>query len=271
MDRRVIAADWHADAAALVQAATVTLREALGDALVSVVVHGSLAMGCYRAPKADVDMLAVCARALTPTERRRVTEALLRTHDARGSGAGLEISVVMAAAARAAAHPMPFEVHVAGDALHISAMRDGSYDYATERTDSDLAAHVTVARARGVTVFGRPAAEVFAPIPWRHYLDALETDLDWALEPGRLAANPVYFVLNACRVLQIDALGEGAVMSKMEGARWGIAQLPAQYAPMIEAAVAHYLSAEPEGAAVLDVEAVARFAEFVRCRKTLSR
>ena len=256
---------WDPDARALAEAVRDSLRDTLGDALVSVVVHGSLAMGCYRAPKADVDMLAVTARALTPAERRRVAVGLIAAHDARRSGAGIEISLVTAEAARTAEHPMPFEVHVGGDGGSLVEMREGRFDYAATHTDQDLAAHITVARSRGVALFGPPAAEVFAPVPWRHYLDALETDLEWALE--RIGENPVYFVLNACRVLQIDALGEGTVMSKAEGAAWGRDHLPEQYRPLIGDAHAHYLSDEPEGAAALDAEALEKFAAFVRCRK----
>jgi hypothetical protein len=257
--------DWDPDARALAEAVRDALFHVLGGELVSVVVHGSLAMGCYRAPKADVDMLAVCRHELTPDKRRRVAEALIAAHDARGSGAGIEISVVTAGAAQAAAHPMPFEVHVCGDCASLAAMRDGSFDYVAEHTDPDLAAHITVARARGVPLLGPGPATVFGPMAWEHYLDALETDLDWALE--RVEENPVYFVLNACRVLQIDALGEGTVMSKEEGARWGTAHLPAQYRPLIEAALEHYLSSTPEGTAVLDADALGKFAAFVRCRK----
>src|SRR5687768_18373015 len=91
---------WDRDARTLAEAVSDALLRVLRDDLVSVVVHGSLAMGCYRAPKADVDLLAVCRDELTPNERRRVAEALILAHDARRSGAGIEISVVTAHAAR---------------------------------------------------------------------------------------------------------------------------------------------------------------------------
>src|SRR5688572_26356429 len=106
---------WDPDARALAEAVSDALRRVLGDDLLSVVVHGSLAMGCYRAPKADVDMLAVCRHELRPNERRSVAEALIAAHDARRSGAGIEISVVTAAAAQAAAHPMPLRGTFAGN------------------------------------------------------------------------------------------------------------------------------------------------------------
>jgi hypothetical protein len=256
---------WDPDARALAEAVRDALVRALGDELLCVVVHGSLAMGCYRVPKADVDMLAVCRHTLPPNQRRRVAEALIGALDARGSGAGIEFSLVTAEAARAE-HPMAFEVHVCGDCGSLIEMRENRFDYAQTHTDPDLAAHVMVARSRGVVLYGSPAADVFAPVPWRHYLDALEVDLQRAL--ARLAESPVWFVLNACRVLQIDALREATVMSKAEGALWGLDHLPEQYRPLIAAALQHYLSNEPEGAAVLDAGALEKFAAFVRCRKS---
>jgi hypothetical protein len=257
---------WDPDARALADAVRDALVDVLGDELLSVIVHGSLAMGCYRAPKADVDMLAVCRHALAPNRRRRIAETLIAVHDARRSGAGIEISIVTAAAARSGVHPMPYELHVSGDCSGLAEMRDGSFDYSADGLDPDLAAHITVARARGVALFGPSPAEIFAPMPWGYYLDALETDLKWALE--RVEENPAYFVLNACRVLQIEALGEGTVMSKPEGARWGLHHLPEQYRPLLGAALAHYLSDQPEGAAVLDTDALERFAASVKCRRS---
>jgi hypothetical protein len=84
----------------------------------------------------------------------------------------------------------------------------------------------------------------------------------------RVEKNPAYFVLNACRVLQIEALGEGTVMSKAEGARWGLEHLPQQHRSLIGATLKHYLSDEPEGAAALDTDALDKFAAFVRCRRS---
>jgi streptomycin 3"-adenylyltransferase len=185
---------------------------------------------------------------------------LLDLHDRRGSGAGVEMSVVTAAAAAAAAHPMPYELHFS--LALADAVRVGTHEHRADAVDPDLAAHITVARARGISLWGPPAAEVFAPMAWMYYRDAVETDIDWALAPGRVSGNPVYLVLNACRLLQMDALGEGTITSKEEGALWAMEALPA-YRPLLAAALAHYRSNEPEGSARLDAGEVARFASFV--------
>lgn len=255
-------AEWDADARRLATGVAQMLRSELGADLLGVCVHGSLAMGCYYPPKADVDMLAVVNRPLPVEQRRLLHRALLDLHDRRGTGAGLEMSIVTADAAGAAAHPMPYELHFGSEVEFTDAIRNGTLDYAAGQTDADLAAHITVARQRGIALFGPSPAAIFAPIPWAHYVDALATDLDWALAPERLGSNPVYFILNACRVLQIDRLGEGTIASKEEGALWGMAAFP-QYRVVIEAALAHYRSAEAEGTARFDA-AVTLFVDFVR-------
>lgn len=218
-------------------------------------------MGCYYPPKADVDLLAVVREPLTGAQRRALLSALLDLHDRRGGGAGVEMSVVTATAAAAAAHPMPYELHFSP--VLADAIRAGTHEHRADAVDQDLATHIMVARARGMTLWGAPAAQVFAPMTWAHYRDAAEADIDWALAPERLRDNPVYLVLNACRLLQIEALGEGTIMSKEEGALWGLEALPA-HRPLIAAALAHYRSNEPEGSARLDGAEVARFASFVR-------
>ncbi|WP_336215563.1 aminoglycoside adenylyltransferase domain-containing protein [Nonomuraea sp. LPB2021202275-12-8] len=85
-------------------------------------------------------------------------------------------------------------------------------DHGTTRSDPDLAAHITVARRRGVTLLGPPAAAVFAPVPHTDYLAAILDDLAQVLDGG-LQESPCYGVLNACRVLMVRGGGPGTVPS----------------------------------------------------------
>ena len=53
-----------------------------------------------------------------------------------------------------------------------------------------------------------------------------------------ITENPVYVILNLCRVLAY--LREGCVLSKQQGGDWGLAHLPDTYHPLLQAALDAY-------------------------------
>ena len=61
------------------------LREALGDTLVGVYVHGSVALGTFRPGLSDLDVIALARRRTDATEKRLLVEILRHIH--RGDGA----------------------------------------------------------------------------------------------------------------------------------------------------------------------------------------
>jgi streptomycin 3"-adenylyltransferase len=67
-------------------------------------------------------------------------------------------------------------------------------------------------------------------------LDSLVDDIRWARE--RLRERPAYAVLNCCRTLAFAR--ECLILSKAEGARWGLQKLPGQFHGVIEKAAAAY-------------------------------
>lgn len=211
-----------------------------------VYVHGSLAMGCFYRAKSDVDLLVVVPESLTPVERERVARGFAGTAAARPVLGDLEMSVLTAAQARTHEHPRPYEVHYS--AMWTDAILEGRLDYDGSGADSDLAAHISVVRERGVTLSGPPPAEVFAPVPYDDYRSAVMTDLQDVMAGEALLKSPYYGVLNACRVLA------GGVLSKEEGAVWAREHLPAEHQSVIEQALSCYRSATPVAAAERDTD-----------------
>jgi predicted nucleotidyltransferase len=112
---------------------------ALGEELVGVYLHGSLAMGCYYRPKSDLDLLIVCRDSLSPAVREKVARGLLAASDSRPTTGDIEASAMRVAVAREFVHPSPYEVHFSSDGA--DAIRDGRADYEAANTDPDLAAH----------------------------------------------------------------------------------------------------------------------------------
>lgn len=209
----------------------------LGDSLTGVYAHGSMAFGCFNPEKSDMDFLVVVEDAPTDAQKQCLLEILLQL-DEFAPAKGFEMSVVLAKDCAAPVHPVPFCLHYSNAHREACRMDMAGYIHRMKGTDPDLAAHFTVTCAVGKAVWGKPVSEVFGPVPRAAYLDSIRADV--AEAPQDVADNPVYVILNLCRVLA--ALREGAVLSKAQGGAWGLANLPPEHHGVIRAALAAYES-----------------------------
>ena len=235
-------------------------RHILGENLVGVYLHGSIAMGCFTWATGDIDFLVVVDAPLAQTEKEALVRVLLDM-DGDAPPKGFEMSVVLRRDCRPFLHPMSFELHFA-NAHKTRAMADlPAYCRDMHGVDPDLAAHCTVIRSRGETLWGVPIADVFGEVPRAAYVDSLMYDIASAGED--IADNPVYVTLNLCRVLAY--LTEGAVLSKQEGGEWGLKHLAEGYHPLLAAALDAYGGAAFPGGMPLDAfaaEMLARIREL---------
>lgn len=233
----------------------------LGEAMVGVYLHGSLAMGCFNPARSDLDVLVVTARPMTLEEKRASAELLLRLSF---NPHPIEISFLSQDDLSPWRHPTPFQLHYSEDWRERLArqLADGSWRQwsDTHPTDADLAAHITVTRARGICLVGRPIAEVLPAVPPADYRASILLDVE-DFTAGRIApvANPVYFVLNACRVLAY--LHAGHIFSKEEGGSWALAHLPEEFHRLIGQALEAYQEIEQ---APVDQLVLGAFAEYVK-------
>lgn len=82
-----------------------------------------------------------------------------------------------------------------------------------------------------------PIDEVFGAVPHEAYLDSICKD---AVEAKVYAAEfPVYLVLNLCRVYAY--IKDGLVVSKEQGGKWGLANLPEKYHQLISEMLNNYV------------------------------
>lgn len=84
-------------------------------------------------------------------------------------------------------------------------------------TDKDLAAHFTTIHKTGYALTGAPIEEIYREAPRRAYPDSILRDIDG--EEREILKDPVYFLLNMCRVAAYAE--EGLVLSKKRGGKWG--------------------------------------------------
>lgn len=222
---------------AQVEGLTEIVGALLGANLVGVYLHGSLAMGCFNPARSDVDLLVVSERPLPRDTKLGLVQTLL----ARSRHPSpIEISVLARADLLPWRHPTPYQLHCSEEwraRLAADVAGRGWLQWPeAPRTDPDLAAHIVVARRRGVVLSGPPATEIFPEVPPKDFEDAILRDV--ADATNAVARDPVYVVLNLCRVSRF--LRDGEVCSKDEGGAWGLINLPEPLRPVVERALAHY-------------------------------
>lgn len=207
--------------------------------LTGVYVHGSIAFGCFRWQKSDVDFLVVTEEPLTQPEKEALIKRLLELDD-QAPPKGLEMSVMLRTACRSFVHPAPYELHYS-KAYRESYLADLSETCRRmQGVDPDLAAHVTVTRARGFALCGEPVEAVFAPVRPEDYLDSILSDVEDVVQG--ILRDPVYFTLNLCRVLAY--VQEGLILSKEQGGEWACSRYP-QERVFVEAALETYRYDQP--------------------------
>jgi predicted nucleotidyltransferase len=229
------------------------LETTLGDALVGAYLHGSLALGCFNEATSDIDILAVTARTLTRDEKLALVDVLLR--DSLDPYA-VEADVVSLDQLRNWHHPSPFELHYSEWRRERWAKDPAETLASFPEENADLAAHVSVLRARGVALFGPPPEEIFPRVHEADLRDSLLRDLDWARETE---SGTLYGILSPCRIWATLATGE--LHSKTSGARWALPRLHEELRPMVERALVSYTGAgEP---VEIDEDGRQRLIDFV--------
>lgn len=235
----------------------VLLRAHIGDDLVGIYLHGSLAMGCWNPSRSDIDLLVVAERSMPISTKWRVVQVLLRLSRAPSS---IEASFLEARDLEPWSHPTPFDLHYSEDHRHRfeHELRSGGWkEWGRARDrDGDLAGRVTVTRRRGICLWGRPIDAVFPEVPPGDFVASILADLEWAR--GREDVPTDYRLLNLCRAWAY--LRDGLVVSKDEGGGWALDVLPAGLRGPIAAALAVYRG-EASGTAIEygDVDGASRY------------
>lgn len=210
-------------------------REAFGENLAGVYLHGSAALGSFHPTGSDVDLLVAVEREPEDGAKRIFMDGVLRL-SASLPCKGIETSVVLCRDCVRQEHPILFVLHFS-ETHRAWYMRDPEgYLAAMRGRDRDLAAHFAVTRACGICLYGKPASALFGEIRREDYADAILYDVENA--PEEIGENPVYLTLNLCRGLAY--LREGVILSKSAGGDWGLQNLPERFGPWIRRALDAY-------------------------------
>jgi len=207
----------------------------LGDNLVGIYLHGSAAMGCFNAGKSDIDLIVVVKSELSKEIKREYMDMVMKLNK-EAPAKGIEISIVKEAVCNPFVYPTPFELHFSIAHLEWYKANPDEYVEKMKGTDKDLAAHFTVIRHRGKTIYGKEIKNVFSTISKEDYFDSIWNDIKGSRT--EIIDNPTYFILNLCRVLAY--VEDNLVLSKEEGGHWGIANVPEKYMDLISNAAKEY-------------------------------
>jgi predicted nucleotidyltransferase len=213
------------------------LQRLLGQNLLGIYLHGSLALGGFQPGRSDIDVIVVTVQRIDLETKCRCIELLLRISK---MPCPLDIRFLVEQ------DLFPFQYLLLCD-LHYSEtrwqnyqqeLRTGTWKHGngSAQRDPDLAVHFTVLHRYGICLYGKPIAEALPLVPEQDFRDAIIKDVQVA--QGDPLHDPISFVLNACRACAY--LHDGTILSKDAGGVWGLAHLPEQYHPLIQQALALY-------------------------------
>jgi len=200
----------------------------IGNQLTGIYLHGSMVMGCFNPDKSDIDIIVVIGDNITDKQKLNLMMHIVKLNS-NAPAKGLEISFVKREYCNPFVYPTPFELHFSP--AHLQWFNDNPDGYIDKMKgkDKDLAAHFTIINKYGVTLYGSEATDVFGVVPRECYVDSIWSDIENASED--ILDNPVYVVLNLCRVLAY--LADDVILSKEKGGEWGLVHLGRQYYPLI--------------------------------------
>ncbi|MBQ8821778.1 MAG: DUF4111 domain-containing protein [Lachnospiraceae bacterium] len=231
-------------------------RQILKDNLTGIYLHGSAVMGCFQAERSDIDLLIVVKDGLSKETKRQYMDMVVALNE-RAPKKGLELSIVRECVCNPFVYPTPFELHFS--ITHLNWYQENPDDYVEKMqgVDKDLAAHFTILYHRGKVLFGREVKSVFGEVSSEDYMDSIWLDIRDARSD--ILDNPMYIILNLCRVLAYKK--EGLVLSKAEGGLWGKEYISEPvYKRLIDCALEEYQNGE---SIFPDESVTVEFAEYM--------
>jgi hypothetical protein len=208
------------------------ISQARPGLLAGLYLHGSLALGAYDPRLSDIDALTIASRRCAPGD----VEALRAVHQAltqRHPRAQLELGYLQWQDLGGSEDSIPPHPHIHDGILHPSGYHDIN--------------DVTwwVLKHHGIAVLGPPPAELGIVVDWGGLIAGMHHNLNtyWAsftTSPRRMAwllsdYGVQWAVLGVLR--QFYSFREGAITSKIDAGRYGLAQTSPQWRQLIQAAI----------------------------------
>lgn len=222
--------------------ACVLIRKLLGSTLEAIHLYGSAVEGGLK-PHSDLDLLVTVTTPPPEASRRALLIELLNISSPPGLDGPLrplEVTVIARAEIFPWRHPARRELQF-GEWLRQD-LQAGLFEPPV--LDPDLAILLTKARQHSVPLFGRPAADLFEPVPQVDFIQALSdtvalwnTEADWQGDERNV-------VLTLARIWYSATTGN--ITSKDAAASWALERLPDEHQFVLAQARAAYLGQEKD-------------------------
>lgn len=212
----------------LINGFIVMCQNVLQNQLTGIYLHGSMAMGCFNPDRSDIDIVVIVEDSITYEQKYSLMGQIVSLN-MNAPAKGLEISFIKKEYCKPFVYPTPFELHFSP--MHLQWFYDSPKDYIHKMNgeDKDLAAHFMIINKYGIRLCGKEISEVFGTVPREYYIESIWQDIENAQR--NILDNPVYVILNLCRVLAY--IKDQLVLSKVKGGEWGLAYLEKEHHALI--------------------------------------
>jgi predicted nucleotidyltransferase len=222
--------------------------DALGDALVSVILHGSLTLDAFTPGRSDIDLLVVVDQPLRVDQLAELLDAVDQLH--KSAPTRVDLRVVTRETAGSPTRAPAMEVA-------FTLRPETPPDIETRITAPDLLAELAIAHAHGRSILGCAPDTVIGPVPGHWLVEVGDRQLATWQGLTDDAKHAELMVLTACRIWRFAT--EGVHCSKAAAGRWALERAPSLRA--VEAAL-RQRAGEP-GSPIAD-EDIARLLALVR-------
>lgn len=190
--------------------------DALGEAMGSLILYGSLTLDDFAPHGSDIDLLMIVERPLINEQLAALGDAVAGVQGE--APARVDLRIVKGAAAASPTRPIPLEAGLV--------VREWKQLEIETRVpdEPDVLVELSVARAHGRSIVGGPPESVIGAVPSEWLVEIG----DWQLAQWEGltddAKHAELMVLTACRIWQFGA--EGLHSSKTAAGRWAMARDP---------------------------------------------
>ncbi len=207
--------------------------DSLGDSLIGIYLHGSIALNCFVEGSSDIDILIVSDRKISRDERLAIAKRIIEI-DYKPSP--LEMSAIWINDLKPWKYPTPCQFHYSDYWTEkynkmLSGEIKESFIIDEDFTDEDIACHVNLINQSGICIYGKEVKDVFPLVPEKDFWNSISSDIEMDFN----ALNPRYFVSNILslgRVLSYKY--EKKILSKYDAGIWTLNHVPERFKYIID-------------------------------------